>query len=172
MTKDLIEIEARVQGSFSSDDPTKALEHDHNYVKKLMHAYLTTQNKEVKKNVGPKICEALETHTSLEESVFYPHVKELNSALIERCLEDHQQADDLIRQMKELLPGEAEYDELMQQLHDSVMEHMSVEEKQLFTEVRDSDINLYDLALQMQSYESNLVAAHARLSTTRPEQRL
>ena len=171
MARVLIEIEARNQGSFSSEDPTKGLEHDHNYVRKLMHSYLTTQDKEVKKNTGPKICEALEMHTSLEEAVFYPQVKELNSELIERCLEDHQHADDLIKQMQELEPGEAEYDNLMQQLHDTVLEHISVEEQQLFSEVRDSDINMHDLALQMQSYESNLVSAQASQSAMRPEQR-
>ena len=110
-------------------------------------------------------------HTSLEEAAFYPKVKELNSALIDHCMEDHQQADELIKQMQELEPGEAEYDDLMQQLHDSVTEHMILEEQQLFTQVRDSNVDLHELSLQMQSYESNLVAAQANQSTMRPEQR-
>ena len=169
MTQDI--IEARNQGSFSSDDPTKGLEHDHNYVRKLMQNYLSSQDSAVKKNVGPRICEALEMHTSLEEAIFYPRVKALNNTLIDRCLEDHQHADDLIKQMQEFEPGEADYDDLMQQLHDSVTEHMRIEEQQLFTEVRDSDIDLHDLALQMQAYESNLVAAQASQSAIRPEQR-
>lgn len=169
MTQEI--IEARNQGSFSSEDPTKGLEHDHNYVRKLMQNYLSSQDIEVKKNAGPKICEALEMHTSLEEAAFYPKVKELNSALIDHCMEDHQRADELIKQMQELEPGEAEYDDLMQQLHDSVTEHMILEEQQLFTQVRDSNVDLHELSLQMQSYESNLVAAQANQSTMRPEQR-
>ncbi len=169
MTQDM--IEARNQGNISSEDPTKSLEHDHQYVKKLMQNYLSSQDIGVKKNAGPRICEALEMHTSLEEATFYPRAKELNSTLVEHCLEDHQQADELIKQMQELEPGEAEYDELMQQLHDTVVEHMALEEQQLFTEMRDSNIDLHELSLQMQSYESNMVAAQANQSAARPEQR-
>ncbi len=164
-------IEARNQGSFPMDDPTKGLVHDHNYVRQLMQRYLSTRDLQVKQQAGPRICEALELHTSLEEAVFYPRVRELDNALIDRCLEDHQEADQIIKQLHSMQAGDADYDDLMQQLHDAVTEHMEVEEKQLFSAVRDSELDLNDLALQMQGYESNLVAAQARQSATRPEQR-
>ena len=35
-------LQPRGQGSFSLDDPTEALMHDHNYVRQLFQRYLTT----------------------------------------------------------------------------------------------------------------------------------
>ena len=105
-------------------------------------------------------------HTSLEEAVFYPRVQELDSALIDRCEDDHQQADELITQLQSLKPGDSEYDHLMQQLQQAILSHITVEEQQLFPMVRSSSINLQDLALQMKAYEANLVSSQAAGSQT------
>ena len=154
-------IEARPQGSFPSSDPTLALIQDHEFVKQLMQRYLGTEDQQVKAMAGPQICEALQMHTSLEEAVFYPRVQQLDEALIHRCEDDHQAADQLITQMQSHAPGEEEYEQLMKQLHDAIISHITIEEQQLFPAVRASSLNLQDLALQMQAYESNLVASQA-----------
>ncbi len=75
-------IEARRQGSFSMDDPMQSLLHDHHYLRQLMQRYLSTQDVKVKRQAGPQICQALQLHTSLEESVFYPRVESLDAALV------------------------------------------------------------------------------------------
>lgn len=154
-------IEARQQGSFPAEDPTQALIQDHEFVKQLMQRYLGTQDAQVKAMAGPQICEALQMHTSLEEAVFYPRVQALDAALIDRFEEDHQQADELITQLQSLNPGDEEYDDLMQQLQQAILSHITMEEQQLFPMVRSSSINLQDLALQMQAYEANLVSSQA-----------
>lgn len=154
-------ISARQQGNFPADDPTKALMQDHEYVKQLMQRYTGTQDPQVKNMAGPQICEALQMHSSLEESVFYPRVQALDTEMIDRCQEDHQAVDELIEQLQLLQPGEEEYDNLMKQLQDAVIEHITIEEEQLFPTVRTSSINLQDLALQMQAYESNLISTQA-----------
>lgn len=153
--------QARGQGSFSLDDPTQALIHDHNYVRQLMQRYLSTQDEQVKQQSGPQICEALQMHTTLEEAVFYPRVQDLDPALVEKCLDDHQQADEILVQLQELNPGEEAYEDLMQQLHDVITAHMDIEEQQLFPAVRHASIDLQDLALRMQAYESNLISTQA-----------
>ncbi len=160
-------IEVRQQGNFPADDPTKSLIHDHEFVKQLMQRYMSTQDKQVKAMAGPQICEALQMHTSLEEAVFYPRVRELDSALIDRCESDHQQADQLITQMQSLKPADEAYDNLMQQLQEAILSHITVEEQQLFPRVRASSINLQDLALQMKAYETNLVSGQAAGSQSR-----
>ncbi len=154
-------LEARQQGNFPSDDPTKALIQDHEFVKQLMQRYLSTKDQQVKEMAGPQICEALQMHTSLEEAVFYPRVQELDTALIDRCEDDHHQADELITQLQSLRPGEEEYERLMKQLQDAIVSHITIEEQQLFPAVRSSSLNLQDLAVQMQAYESNLVSSQA-----------
>lgn len=158
-------IEARNQGSFPLDDPTLGLEQDHRYVKELMQRYLETRDLQVKQQAGPQICIALEMHSALEETVFYPRVQEVDSALVDQCLDEHQEADQLIRQLRGLEPGEPDYDDLLQQLHDAIMAHIQEEESQLFPAVRDSGMDLRELALQMQAFESNLVSAQAMSSS-------
>jgi hemerythrin superfamily protein len=157
-------VQARGQGNFSLDDPTQALTHDHNYLRQLMQHYLTTQDKQVKQQAGPQICEALQIHTTLEEAVFYPRVQALDPVLVEKCLDDHQEIDELLMQLQELQSGEEAYDDLMQQLHDAVISHIEVEEQQLFPAVRNSALDLQDLALRMQAYESNLISTQAASS--------
>jgi hemerythrin superfamily protein len=153
---------ARAPGKFALDDPTRALMHDHSYVKELFQRYLGTQDIQVKQNAGPRICKALQMHTSLEEAVFYPSVKGLSGALIDKCSKDHQQAEQLITQLQAMQPGEAPYDQLMQQLRDAILPHIDLEEQQLFPAVRGSTLDLQDLALRMQAYESSIVASQAR----------
>jgi len=154
-------IEARRQGSFPASDPTQALIQDHEFVKQLMQRYLSTEDQQVKAMAGPQICDALQMHTSLEEAVFYPRVQDIDPALVEKCEDDHQQADELLVQLQELQPGESAYDDLMQQLQDIVIPHIELEEQQLFPAIRNAGIDLQDLALRMQAYESNLISTQA-----------
>ncbi len=153
---------ARAQGSFALDDPTRALMQDHSYVKQLFQRYLSTQDAQVKKNAGPSICEALLTHTSVEEAVFYPKAKEVDAALVDQCESDHRQAEQLITQLQSQQPGQGSYDQLMQQLCDAIYAHIELEEQQLFPAVRNSALDLQDLALRMQAYESSMTASQAR----------
>ncbi len=154
-------IQARSRGTVALDDPTQSLMHDHNYVRQLMQRYLTTQDMRVRQQCGPQICQALQMHTTLEEAVFYPRVESLDPVLVEKCREDHQSADELLVQMQELQPAEAAYDDLMQQLNDIIVAHIEVEEQELFPAVRNAGIDLQDLALRMQAYESNLISTQA-----------
>ena len=160
-------IDARSQGSFPMDDPTQGLLHDHQFVRQLMQRYLATQHEKVKQYAGPKICEALLQDTRLEEAVFYPAVQKLDSAMITRCLDDHHAADELIEQLQNLSPGDSAYDGLMKQLHEAITAHIELEEQQLFPLVRQSSLNLQDLALRMQAYESSIVSTQASSSSQR-----
>lgn len=157
-------IDARSQGSFPMDDPTQGLLHDHQFVRQLMQRYLATQDEKVKHYAGPKICETLLQHTRLEEAVFYPAVQKLDSAMITRCLDDHHAADELIEQLQNLSPGDSAYDGLMKQLHEAITAHIELEEQQLFPLVRQSSLNLQELALRMQAYELSIVSTQASSS--------
>ncbi len=157
---------ARAPGNFAPDDPTRALMQDHRYVRELFQRYLGTQDLQVRQNAGPRICEALQLHTALEEAVFYPSARTVDAALVDKCSNDHAQAEQLIAQLQGLQPGVAQYDQLMQQLCDAIYAHIEVEEQQLFPAVRNAALDLQDLALRMQAYESNMVASRARAGQT------
>ncbi len=154
-------LQARSRGSVSLDDPTQSLQHDHDYVRQLLLHYFGTEDERVRQQAGQQICEALQLHTTLEEAVFYPRVQAIDPALVEKCQDDHQVADELLVQLLELQAGEPAFDELMQQLQDSVIAQMEVEEQQLFPAGRSAAIDLQDLALRMQAYEANLISTQA-----------
>jgi hypothetical protein len=52
----------------------------------------------------------------------------------------------------------------MQQLRDAIVAHIEIEEQQLFPAIRNSAMDLQDLALRMQAYESNLISTQAASS--------
>lgn len=151
----------RAPDSYAPDDPTRSLIKDHDYLRQLFQRYLSSQDDLVKRQAGPQICETLQRHFMLEEAVFYPHVKAVDPAMVEQCEAEHQQADHLLVQLQKLQPGETAYDGLMKQLRDAIIAHIDVEENQLFPAVRQSAMDLQDLALRMQAYESTLISSQA-----------
>lgn len=158
---------------FPVSDPLQALEKDHNYVKKLFERYLGTQDTLVKQEAGPEILLSLELHSMLEEAVFYPAVQQIDATLVDQCKDEHEQVDQLLHQMKHMDINDPQCGNLFQQLRDAVLQHIEVEEQQLFPAIRQASLDMGALGLKMQAYEANIVATKARgaqggASATRP----
>jgi hemerythrin superfamily protein len=164
---DMDPIENRSSGGFPVDDPMQALEKDHDFVKQLFEAFLNTDDMQVRQQAGPRILMLLEMHSALEEATFYPVVQSLDEDLVDECEEQHAQADQLIRQLKSMEVSDPQYEDLLQQLCDAVLQHIDVEENQLFPAVRESNLDLEAMGLEMQAYEANMVATQAQLSERR-----
>lgn len=159
--------EQRRQQGFPSDDPLQALKADHDFVRKLFDRYLQTQDMKVKEEAGPRILQLLEMHTSLEESVFYPRVRSVDASLIDRCEDEHQQAKQMMAQLKGMNPGDQQCDQLFRQLADAIIRHVDSEEQQLFPKVQQAGLDLNAIGLEMQAFESNIVSTQARQSEQR-----
>lgn len=155
---------------FPVDRPMEALKKDHDFVKQLFDRYLKTQDVKVKRQAGPQILHLLELHTSLEEAAFYPAVRQVDASLVDECEDEHQQAKQMIEQLKGMEPGDSQCDQMMQQLCDAVMHHVQEEEQELFPKVQQSNLDLSAIGMQMQMFESNAVAAQAKASE-RPDLR-
>lgn len=161
---DMDPIENRSSGGFPVDDPMQALEKDHDFVKQLFEEFLNTDDMPVKQQAGPRILMLLEMHSALEEAIFYPVVQSLDEDLVDECEEQHAQADQLIQQLKSMEVSDPQYEQLLQQLCDAVLQHIDIEENQLFPVVRQSNLDLEAMGLEMQAYEANMVAMQAQLS--------
>jgi len=147
-----------------SDKPLEALKKDHAMVKSLFDRYLGTDDKAVKQQVGPRILMMLEMHADLEEATFYPKAREVAAELVDHGEEEHDEARQLIQQLKGMEPGDPQCDQLYQQLCDSVMHHVSEEENKLFPKIEASDLDLEAIGLEMQAYEASMMASHAKES--------
>lgn len=152
----------RGPGAFPVDQPMQALEKDHQFIKQLFERYCNTQDKLVKQEAGPQILELLEMHTALEEATFYPAVQQVNDSLVDECKQEHDQADQLLHQLKGMDINDPQCDRMFQELRDAVLHHIDVEENQLFPAVRQANLDLQEIGTQMQTYESTMVASRAQ----------
>lgn len=77
------------RGAFPVDQPIQALLRDHDMVRQLADAYRKGHSEAVKKEAASKIVTLLEIHSRLEESVFYPAVRNVDATMIGHFEEEH-----------------------------------------------------------------------------------
>jgi hemerythrin superfamily protein len=159
----------RAATGFPVAQPTEALRMDHAFVRQLFSRFLNTDNEAVRQEAGPRILELLEMHSSVEETVFYPQVRDLDESLIQEFVQEHGDADQLIQQLKSMDPCSPQAEPIYRRLCESVLHHIDEEEHDLFPKVEQANLDLEHIGLQMQAFEANLVSMQAREShSTRP----
>lgn len=158
---DIDPIGNRGREGFPVDQPLEALKKDHDFIQQLFDRYLQSQDTNVKKEAGPQILLLLDMHTALEEACFYPKVHGLDASLVDECEEEHQQAKQLIQQLKDVDINSPQCEQMFRQLADAIRHHIDLEENQLFPKVRQSNLDLKAMGLDMQDFEANMVAVQA-----------
>jgi hemerythrin superfamily protein len=148
----------------NADDPIQALERDHDMVRKLADKYLNSSDMEVKKQAAIQLLPAIHTHSRLEESIFYPNVRCLDEDLVKHFEQDHLKVDDLLATLQGMAPDEPRAEPMMREMLDAVLAHIQEEENDLFPRLRQSNADMSDIGLQMQSFEANLVHMQAQAS--------
>jgi hemerythrin superfamily protein len=155
---DMNPVGNRQSEGFPVDQPLQALEKDHHYVRELFGHFLNTQDVLVKQQAGPQILLALEMHAALEEAVFYPRVRSADPALVNECEEEHAQ------ELKGMDVTDPQCDRMFRHLCDAVLHHIEAEENRLFPKLRQSNIDMEALGLEMQAFEANMVTQQAQQS--------
>lgn len=156
-----------VQASHPMDPiehPLDLLLRDHETVRKLADKYCNTDDKEVKKQAAKQLIQAIHTHSRVEESVFYPGVRQIDAAMIGHFEQDHQKVDDLIATLQGMNLEEQHADRLMMELIPAVLHHIDQEEKEFFPKLERANMDMAPIGLQMQSFEANLIHMQAQAS--------
>ncbi|MCS0589052.1 hemerythrin domain-containing protein [Massilia norwichensis] len=148
----------------NADDPIAALVRDHDMVRKLADKYLNSSDMEVKKQAATQLLQAIHTHSRLEESIFYPNVRCLDDNLVRHFEQDHLKVDDLLATLQGMEADEPRAEQMMRDMLNAVLSHIEEEEQQLFPRLRQSNVDMSDIGLQMQSFEANLVHMQAQAS--------
>jgi hemerythrin superfamily protein len=148
----------------NADDPIAALMRDHDLVRKLADKYLNSSDMEVKKQAAAQLLQAVHTHSRIEESVFYPNVRCLDDNLVRHFEQDHLKVDDLLATLQGMAPDEPRAEPMMRELLTSLMNHIEEEENDLFPRLRQSNVDMADIGLQMQALEANLIHMQAQAS--------
>ena len=120
-------------------DALELLKTDHKTVKELFKKAEGNQNEKQQKQLFEQIKTELETHTHIEETVFYPAVAkhdELKDMVLE-SLEEHKQVKTLLREMENLTSDSEKFEPKLKVLMENVEHHAEEEEEgKMFPKVR------------------------------------
>ena len=131
-------------------DATTLLMRDHQAVRELFRAFDEAgSDTDARRSLYRHIRQELQTHSRVEEHVFYPAVMRLRAEpareAVRDALEDHHVFDGLLAELDQLEPEDARYGEKMRTLQLSVERHIASEEDALFAQAR---IHLTDERLE------------------------
>jgi hypothetical protein len=119
-------------------DALELLKQDHQEVKELFKEAEGAEGKQ-KIEVFAKIKKALETHTRIEEGIFYPAMEkreELKDMVLE-SLEEHKQVKTLLKEMDALVSDSEKFEPKLKVLQENVEHHAEEEEEgKMFPKVR------------------------------------
>lgn len=110
-------------------DITKVLRDDHARIKRL---FLRSSQEPDNLDIALDVCDELTIHSTIEEEIVYPALRELNAGLADESEDDHEEAKELIAEIEDLDPDDPAVDAMMNQLKKSVMNHVEREEKTVF----------------------------------------
>ena len=120
-------------------DALELLKTDHQTVKELFKKIEASKNLKQKNQLFEEIKTELETHTHIEETVFYPAVAkhdELKDMVLE-SLEEHKQVKTLLREMDNLTEDSEKFEPKLKVLMENVEHHAEEEEEaKMFPKVR------------------------------------
>lgn len=148
--------------AFPVDRPVEALLRDHRMVRTLVEAYRNSDSDAVKINAAEQVLMLLESHSLLEETVFYPGVREVNAEMIGHFEEEHQKTDELLAQLKKMSLSDPQAMQMFEQVCEMTMHHIEEEENEFFPLLEQANIDMTALGLQMQAQEANVVHAQAQ----------
>ena len=120
-------------------DALELLKKDHDTVKELFEKAEGNNNEKQQKRLFEQIKTELETHTHIEETVFYPAVKEADELkdMVLESLEEHKQVKTLLREMENLTSDSEKFEPKLKVLMENVEHHaVEEEEKKMFPKVR------------------------------------
>lgn len=137
-------------------DAVSLLMQDHKEVKSAFKEFekLGDRAYVAKKKLADKICNALTVHTTIEEEIFYPAIREAvkdSEDLVNEAVVEHAGAKDLITQILEMNGDEELFDAKVKVLSEQIEHHVKEEEEDggLFAKARKSDLDLKALGEEM-----------------------
>lgn len=109
---------------------TDMIRFDHSHVLVSFHQYTADSTPKVKKALAETIASALEIHATLEEEVFYPAMRGIDSdePVLLKSVPEHNEMRRLIGELRATPPGDVRHDQLLQQLMRDVIHHVADEE--------------------------------------------
>jgi hemerythrin-like domain-containing protein len=137
------------------------LEEDHKYVRKAFRDFekMDHEDLEAVQALADQVCAALLAHAALEEELFYPAARKAlkDEDLMNEAKVEHDSAKTLIRQLKRMKAGDAEFVATFTVLGEYVNHHIKEEESEIFPKARRRGMNLSALGKKLMARQIELV---------------
>jgi len=137
-------------------DALELLAEDHKLVNELFENIEAAEDDKEKRKIFREIKTELETHARIEETIFYPAMKERSELkkMVTESLKEHKQVKTLLRAIGKLKSGSERFEPKIETLMESVKHHAEEEEEgKMFPKVRKifSKQELEDLGEELQA---------------------
>jgi hypothetical protein len=148
--------------TMKTSDAVDLLTDDHLQVSALFKQYEKLAKKKApagqRRTLAGTICGMLETHTTIEEEIFYPAARKarIESALLDEADIEHASAKDLIAQIESGDPGDDHYDARVKVLGEYIVHHVVEEQVEMFPKCRRAGMDLVALRERMQARKAEL----------------
>jgi len=126
----------------SSEDAIALLTADHKAVKAMFQTFEKLKELEDREDekveLVKRICAELKIHTTIEEEIFYPAVREAidDDDLMDEADVEHASAKELIAELEDASPGDDHYDAKVTVLGEMIEHHVEEEEGEMFPKAR------------------------------------
>jgi hemerythrin superfamily protein len=126
----------------NATDAIELLKADHKSVKALFQAFEKMKDRDDadddKTELVQRICNELTVHTTIEEEIFYPALREAldDDDLIDEAEVEHGSAKDLIAELEAASPGDDQYDAKVTVLGELIDHHVKEEEGEMFPKAK------------------------------------
>ena len=139
------------------------LKEDHNKVKRAFKEFekMDRSDTETCRQLIRTVCEDLRVHTTLEEELFYPAVREAieDEDIMNEAAVEHETAKMLIEQLENMEPDDPNYFATFTVLGEYVMHHVKEEEGEMFPQAKKAkDLDLEALGEQIKARKEELSA--------------
>ena len=140
-------------------DAIELLTSDHNEVRAMFEQFKQAQeadDTDRMRQLQRQIFSELETHTRIEEDVFYPAVRDLGddelTETVAEGIQEHHVVKVLMREIEDI-SGEETFEAKMTVLIENVEHHADEEEEELFPELRDKmgEARLEELGAELEA---------------------
>lgn len=148
---------SRKQDKGGSQDAIQLLRKDHEEVNRMFEEF-EKADEDRKFELAADICQALTVHTTIEEEIFYPQVREAIDAedmMIEAEIE-HDSAKHLIEKIQEGEVDEVQLSAMIKVLQEYVNHHINEEQRRMFPRVRKAGIDLQALGQELLERKTEL----------------
>jgi hemerythrin superfamily protein len=153
----------KATGRAQEQDAVAMLMADHKKVKKLFSDFDKLKEDggdEDKSALVEQICNELKIHTELEETIFYPAVREAidDADLMDEALVEHAGAKDLVAQLEDASPDDDLYDAKVTVLGEQINHHVREEEGNMFPKAKKAKLDTEALGAEMLKRKMALMA--------------